>query len=110
VHKQLKKYKYIHKSKKGIEKYGCIRQPIYPTIKIDHTIPDVLHLFLRVCDVLINLLITELRRLDGLDKIKGRKLDYAKVTHIAKYEKFLNQNCKVSFHFYIDRESKVLKW
>ena len=63
-----------------------------------------------MCDVLINLLIAELRRLDGLDKVKAKKLDLTKVTHIAKYQKFLNEDCKVSFHFYIDKESKVLKW
>ena len=70
----------------------------------------MLHLFLRVCDVLINLLITELRRLDGLDKIKPKKLDFTKITHIAKYQKFLNEDCKVSVHFYIDKECKTLKW
>lgn len=31
--------------KRGTEKYGCIRQPIFPTIKINHIIPDILHLF-----------------------------------------------------------------
>ena len=31
--------------KRGTETYGCVRQPIFSTIKINHTIPDVLHLF-----------------------------------------------------------------
>ena len=31
--------------KRGVEKYGCVRQPLFPTIQIDHVIPDVLHLF-----------------------------------------------------------------
>ena len=48
-----------------------------------------------------------MRRLDGLDKTKAKKLDLAKVTRIAKYQNFLNEDCKVSFQFYIDKESKV---
>jgi len=66
----------LAKSKrKGIEKYGCVRQPLFPTIQVDHIIPDVLHLFLRICDVLVNLLITDLRRIDGIDKARVLKLD-----------------------------------
>jgi len=48
----------LAKSKRiNVQKYGCVRQALFPTIPIDHIIPDVLHLFLRICDVLINLLI-----------------------------------------------------
>lgn len=56
--------------RKDIEKFGCTRQPLFPSIPIHHIVPDILHLFLRVCDVLINLLILELRRLDGVEKRK----------------------------------------
>ena len=42
------------------EKYNCCRQPILPSIPIHHVVPDVLHLFLRVTDLLTNLLILEL--------------------------------------------------
>ena len=34
-------------------KYGCIHQPLFPSIPINHIIPDVLHLFLRISDILI---------------------------------------------------------
>ena len=47
--------------KRGVEKHGCVNQPLFPTIPIDHVVPDVLHLFLRITDVLINLLINYLR-------------------------------------------------
>ena len=32
----------------------CVKVPLFPTIPIDHVIPDVFHLFLRVTDVLFN--------------------------------------------------------
>lgn len=101
----------LAKSKrKSIEKYGCVRQPLFPTIQVDHIIPDVLHLFLRICDVLVNLLITDLRRLDGIDKARVLKLDRTKVVNIVRYEKFINETCKVAFHFFVDKDSKKLKW
>ena len=89
--------------KKGTEKFGYIRQPLFPSISIDHIIPDTLHLFLRVCDVLINLLILELRRLDGIEKRKQN-------TYLDQYVKFLNNECKISFHVYTNKKTKILKW
>lgn len=73
--------------KRGVEKLGCVRQPLFPSIPIDHIIPDVLHLFLRICDVLINLLILELWQLDGIDKNVLRNFDRSTATHVAQYEK-----------------------
>ena len=96
--------------KRGSEKFGCARLPIFPSIPIDHVIPDVLHLFLRICDILINLLILELRRLDGIEKSKLQTFDRNKTKHITKYEEFLNNECKISFHMYLDKEEKALKW
>ena len=52
--------KCAEKSKNAKEKYNCSRQPILP-IALDHFVPDILHLFLRITDVLTNLLILELR-------------------------------------------------
>ena len=46
-----------------------VRQPYIP---VDHIIP--LHLFLRLTDVLINLLIRDLRRLNALKNIKSYRL------------------------------------
>ena len=39
--------------------------PLYPSNPLDYVIIDSLHLFLRISDNLINLLILELRRLDA---------------------------------------------
>lgn len=43
------------------KKFNCKAQPLFDFIPIDHVIIDTLHLFLRKSDVLIDLLIRELR-------------------------------------------------
>ena len=74
-------------SKKPANKcLGCINIPIFKAISVDHVIIDTLHLFLRITDMLINLLIMELRLQDGIDKATEVKLDRSKLTHLAKYE------------------------
>ena len=42
------------------QKFNVSHVPLFPTIPLSHVVIDNLHLFLRVADVLINLLITEL--------------------------------------------------
>ena len=49
-------------------------------------IVDNLHLFLRVSDVLIDLLIVELRRLDRVDKVT-RISSLEKLGYLAKFQK-----------------------
>ena len=93
--------------KKGVETYGCLRQPLFPSIAVDHIVPDILHLFLRISDVLINLLILELRRQDGLKK---KSKSSSTMPQVTVYEQFLNDECKVSFHFYSDKVTKETKW
>ena len=102
--------KLAKEKKRGSEKFGCIRQPMFPSIPIDHVIPDILHLFLRICDLLINLFIMELRRLDGIEKLTLKKFDRSAATEVVRYENFLNTECKISFHMYLDKDSKSLKW
>ena len=78
-------------SKRVVHKYGCVRQPLFPSIPIDHVIPDILHLFLRISDVFINLLIVELCRLDGIEK---SKMDQGKTSNLTTlYEWLLNKKC-----------------
>jgi len=52
------------------ERFGCDNIPIFESIPIDHVVIDTLHLFLRIGDLLINLLILDLRRQDGIEKVK----------------------------------------
>ena len=106
---EIQKCAKLKKNKKN-EKYGCINQPLFPCIPIKYVIPDILHLFLRISDILTNLLIMELRRMDGLDKVNPKSLSQDNANHLTRYEKFLNEKCKVSFHFYTDKDSKQVKW
>ena len=96
--------------KKPVKKFCCVRQPLFPMIEIKYVIPDILHLFLRISDVLVNLLILELRRMDGITKATTKVTDLTALQNIVKYEKFLQGHCKIGFHFYTEKESKHLKW
>ena len=77
-------------------------------IPIDHIIPDVLHLFLRVTDVLFNFLIMEIRRQDGIERCTQIKSVHS--SSLSKLESFLNDTCHVPFKFFICKETKQLKW
>ena len=88
------------------QQYGCKRLPLFESIPIDRIIIDTLHLFLRIGDPLINLLILDLRRQDGVEKGKLDKFDKSKHTHLAAYEKFLNDSCRISFRWNI-KDSKL---
>ena len=61
-----------------------------------------------MADNLINLLILELRRMDGIEKCT--QLDKTKATNIANYESFIRNTCKIPFKFYVSEESCTLKW
>ena len=84
------------------QKFNCSRKPLFSFIPIHRVIIDTLHLFLRISDVLINLLIRDLRTADGINR-DGDK-------YIKVYEQFLNDKCKIRFHWSTDKISKSLKW
>ena len=88
------------------QQYGCKRLPLFESIPIARVIIDTLHLFLRIGDLLINLLILDLRRQDGVEKGKLDKFDKSKQTHLAAYEQFLNDSCRISFCWNI-KDSKL---
>lgn len=100
------------KKTKTCKNFNCSRQPLFPMIPIDHVIIDTLHLFLRISDNLINLLILELRRQDFIDKITTFTSGFqrSKYKHMASYERFLNDTCGIGFTWYICKDSKKLKW
>ena len=87
--------------------FSCCEIPVFKFIPIDHVIIDTLHLFLRVADLLINLLIQELRRQDGIAKAT---LDRDKHSHVTSYESFLNTVCKIHFRWYTSQETKQMQW
>ena len=86
-------------------KFNCSRKPLFPFIPIHRVIIDTLHLFLRICDVLINLLIRDLRTVDEINKTKSNDDKYINI-----YEAFLSNQCKIRFHWITDKTSRSLKW
>lgn len=82
------------------KRYGCKEEPLFSKIPIDHVVIDTLHLFLRISDVLINLLIMDLLREDGIKRSKIDKIDQSTENCIVVYECFLNEKCQISFQWY----------
>ena len=78
-------------------KCACINQPIFHAYLSQGSF-QTFCISLKISNVLTNLLILELRRMDGIDKVNSKANN---TTHISQYEKFLNEECKISFHFYI---------
>ena len=86
--------------------------PLFPLIPLDQVVIDSLHLFLRISDNLINLLILEFRRQYSIEKKKtfNEGLDMSKLTHMARWESHLNDTLKIPFHWFVCKDSKKLKW
>jgi len=89
--------------KSNKQKFNCSRTPIFPFIPL-RVVIDSLHLFLRIGDVLINLLIRDLRFLDGVDK--ATSVITPDSTNLKSYEEFLNKSCKIRFRWFIDKDSE----
>ena len=93
------------------KQYNCKKEPLFPFIPLDHVVIDTLHLFLRISDNLIELLIRELKRQDAIEKKvtfnDGFPRD--KYKHMAGYEAFL-QNLGISFQWNIGKDSKKLEY
>ena len=90
--------------KNNKNKYNCSHEPMFSFIPIQRVVIDTLHLFLRISDVLINLLIRDIRVLDATNNNK------VTTNYMIVYQNFLNEACKIHFRFYTDKESKALKW
>ena len=74
------------KLKKKKQAYNCAHAPLFK-IPVAKTVPDVLHLFLRICDQLVAQLITELR--DNIEKAVWA-IDRGKCSNIVKFKEFGN--------------------
>lgn len=96
-------------SKRSKSRFNCCGDPLFPFIPIQRVVIDTLHLFLRITDVLINLLIRDLRIHDGI--AKATELDQAPMNSYTKsYENFLNIECKIRFKWNVDRNSKEITY
>ena len=91
------------------KKFNVSNLQLFPSIPLTNVIVDNLHLFLRVSDVLIDLVIVELRRLDRVDKVT-RFSSLEKLAYLQKFEKAVKDIRVSGFSFWIGRQSKKLKW
>ena len=92
------------------KKYNVSKPPLFPTIPLCNIVIDNLHLFLRVSDVLINLLVLELKQPDAIDKIRSfSNFDIKRHKHIERYEQFVTNLGISGFQFYVGRTSNKLK-
>ena len=60
----------ISKEPKSKKRFNVSHEPLFPTIPLTNVVIDNLHLFLRVFDVLMRLLIDELKRQDSIAAAK----------------------------------------
>lgn len=87
-----------------------VSNPLFTTISLKNVVIDNLHLFLQMSDVLIDLLIVELRRQDAIEKVKKfMSTDLSRYQHIQKYLEFVSSLGIPGFEFFIDCSSKELK-
>ena len=95
---------------KSKRQFNVSNKPLFPSIPLTNVVIDNLHLFLRVSDVLIRLLITELRRQHAIDKVnKFSTFDVQKYEHLQRFENFVRSLGIPNFQFYIGQNSKMLK-
>ncbi len=74
---------------------------------MDHVIIDTLHLFLRISDILIENVIQELKKADGIEKgdVFHAGFDATKHPHMKAYMKFLN-SLNIPFTWSINKDTK----
>ena len=93
-------------------RYSCKNAPLFDFTPTKNVVIDVLHLFLRISDVLIQELIIELKRSDAINDLQifNKDFDREKNVHMAKYENFLRKELNISFNWSINRDSKKLEY
>jgi len=92
--------------KRNKNRFSCCQKPIFPFIPIERIVIDSLHLFLRIADVLINLLIRDLVIKDGINKVTEIPIN----SYTKSYETILNETCKIRFQWNVDKVSKEIKY
>jgi hypothetical protein len=100
------------KKKSSSASHNVKNAPLFPSISLDHVIIDLLHLFLRISDNLINLLILHLRKADSIEKKRAfnEGFERSKYRHMAAWENYLNERLKIPFNWFVCKDSKKLKW
>jgi hypothetical protein len=92
-------------------KYGHDRWPIFQDIiPISRYMIDMLHLFLRISDTLINLLVKDCTLVDKFEAWNTTSFNINDYKSLCAFQTFLNKTCRVSFKFVWIAETKKLTW
>ena len=96
---------------KSKKRFNVSQAPLFPTIPLTNVVIDNLHLFLRVFDVLIRLLIDELKRQDAIAAAKKftGAFNISKYKHCKGLEYFVGQLGIPDYRFMLDRPQDSLK-
>ena len=90
------------------KQFNVSHEPTFKQIPLTHVIVDNLHMFLRVADTLIDLLLLELKRFDKIEKSTKMK-SLGQLNYLKKYEGIVQSLGISGFSFWIGRESRKLK-
>ena len=91
------------------KRFNVSHLPIFPMIPLTRVVVDNLHMFLRVGDTLIDMLISSLRTMDRINQtLHVRSL--SRFTHLTAFENKVKELGVSGYSFYIGKESKKLKW
>ena len=72
------------------KKFNVSHTPLFPTIPLCNVVIDNLHFFLRVSDVLVDMLNGELRRQDYAIKLSTTVFDGRKFKHLHNFQSFVS--------------------
>jgi hypothetical protein len=109
-HEELIKIVQLPNNSKTI-KYGYDKLPLFKDIiPINRYMIDMLHLFLRISDSLINLLVKDCTLFDKFESWTLTRFDVTEFKHLNSFQKYLNEKCKVNFRFVWLSETKKLTW
>ena len=90
--------------KKSSDKCGYIRNPIIDFIEFENCVIDLLHLFLRITDRLMDLLINKLKKLD-----KNESDDLNQRPYFTILMNFIKTKCKLTNPYYFKNKKIHLR-
>lgn len=97
-------------SKKSKSKFNVSHAPLFSNIPLMNVVIDNLHLLLRAFDVLLSRVIEKLEFEDAIAKVKKfSNFDVQKYRHLKDYEDFVMSLGIPSYHFYVGKNSNILK-
>lgn len=99
--RKLEEAKYY--SKNNNSKFGYRDMPL-TNIEFDHCVIDLLHLLLRISDVLLNLFLYNLFEADEMDSS-----DLSKRKNLSAFLNFLENSCKIQNPYFVCQTSKKIK-